>query len=103
MTKHCRVRISATTEKEANLISKQLVSKKLVAGTMIYSGNSHYRWEGKIVEKIYWNIWAFSQIHKKDEIINEVRKLHSDKCPIIAFNLIDGNNEFLQWIEDSVS
>ncbi|MDO8664270.1 MAG: divalent cation tolerance protein CutA [Candidatus Liptonbacteria bacterium] len=99
---YCRVRISATSEKEANKISKTLVEKRLVAGTMIHDGNCHYRWDGKVVEKRYWNIGAFSTTKHKQAIIQEVRKLHSDKCPIIAFNEIDGNEEFLKWISESV-
>ncbi len=84
------------------MISKALVAKKLVAGTMIYRGNCHYWWKGKIVEKEYYNIRAFSLIKNKKAIINDVKKLHSDECPIIAFNIIDGNKEFLDWIEESV-
>lgn len=99
---HCRVRISATSKEEANIISQTLVKKKLVAGTMIYSGICHYWWEGKIIEKTYWNIGAFSLMKHKQAIIEEVAKLHSDKCPIIAFNAIDGNDEFLRWVRESV-
>jgi periplasmic divalent cation tolerance protein len=99
---YCRVRISATSEEEANKISKHLVKEKLVAGTLITSGNSHYWWEGEMVEKMYWNIGCFSKPHHKDEIIEEVRKSHTDKCPVIALNIIDGNQDFLDWIDNSV-
>ncbi|MCR4311450.1 MAG: divalent-cation tolerance protein CutA [Candidatus Taylorbacteria bacterium] len=100
---YCRVRISAASEKEADKISKTLVEKKLVAGTMIYNGNCHYWWGGKVVKKKYWNVGAFSVTKHKKVIIQEVRKLHSDKYPIIALNKIDGNKEFLKWISESVS
>jgi hypothetical protein len=76
---------------------------KLVAGTMIYSGNCHYRREGEIREKIYRNIGAFSLMTHREKIIDETKKLHSDICPIIAFNAIDGNTEFLQRIETSLA
>ena len=102
MTKYCRARISAPTQEEANAISKSLVSQKLVAGTMIYQGNCHYRREGEICEKVYRNIWAFTIDIHQEAIITEVKRLHSDQCPIIAFNEIDGNKEFLEWIEKSV-
>ncbi|MBI2426232.1 MAG: divalent-cation tolerance protein CutA [Candidatus Kerfeldbacteria bacterium] len=102
MPDYCRVRISAPSEAEANSISRTLVEKKLVAGTMIYSGKSHYWWKGEIVEKVYWNIGAFSLMKHKEAIINQVRALHSDECPIIALNPIDGNEDFLTWIEESV-
>ncbi len=102
MSQYCRVRIGAASEEEANSISRRLVTMKLVAGTMIYSGNCHYRWDGEIVEKVYRNIGAFSLMKYKDAIIHEVKKIHSDVVPIIAFNAIDGNEDFLQWIEDVV-
>jgi len=59
-------------------------------------------WEGKIVEKEYYNIQAFSLIKNKEQIIKEIKKIHSDKCPIIAFIKIEGNQEFLDWIKNSV-
>lgn len=99
---YIRIRISAPSKKEAYTISKMLVEKKLVAGTMIYSGDCHYRRDHEIVQKRYWNIGAFSLSYHQETIIREVKKLHSDTCPIIAFNKIDGNREFLEWIDKSV-
>jgi len=101
MSHYCRVRISATSVEEADTISKTLVAKKLVAGTMIYNGKCHYWWKGEIVERIYWNIGGFTIIENKEQIIAEVRKLHSDECPIVAFNLVDGNQDFLDWIDEA--
>lgn len=99
----CRILISATTKDEANTISKTLVKKKLVAGTIINKGNCHYWWDKEIVEKEYYNVQAFSLIKNKEPIISEVKLIHNDKCPIIAFMEIDGNEEFLTWIKESVS
>ena len=99
---YCRVRISATSEKEANQISRTLVEKKLVAGTMISEGKCHYWWKDKTVERKYWNVEAFSLNKNKDAIIAEVKKIHRDECPIVAFNKIDGNEEFLRWIDESL-
>ncbi len=42
-------------------------------------------------------------MRNKEKIISEVRKVHSDECPIVAFFKIDGNEDFLKWIEESVS
>jgi uncharacterized protein involved in tolerance to divalent cations len=97
----CQVLISATTKKEANKISDDLVKKKLIAGSLIIKGPSRYWWEGRIVEKEYYNIQAFSLMENKLRIITEVKKIHSDQCPIIAFFKMDGNDEFLEWIKKS--
>jgi len=99
----CQVLISATSKREADKISDTLVKKELLAGSLIIRGPSRYWWRGKIVEKIYYNIQGFSLMRNKPKIILEVKKIHSDKCPIIAFIKIDGNKEFLRWIEDSIS
>ena len=57
---------------------------------------------GKIVEKEYYNISFFSLFKNKEKIIEMVKKHHSDKCPIVAFFEMDGNQEFLDWIKESV-
>ena len=95
----CQVLISATTKKEANKISDDLVKKKLIAGSLIMKGPSRYWWKGKIEGQKYYNIQAFSLMENKLRIITEVKKIHSDKCPIIAFFKMDGNDEFLEWIK----
>ena len=98
----CSVLINAVSQEEANKISDVLVKGKLVVGSLITKGPSKYWWEGKIVEKEYYNIQSFSLIKNKSRIIAEVKKIHSDKCPIIAFFKIDGSDEFLNWIKESV-
>jgi len=98
----CQVLISATNREEANNISDELVKKKLIAGSLIIKGPSRYWWKGKIVEEDYYNIQAFSLLKNKSKIISEVKKIHSDECPIIAFFKMDGNNEFLNWVKKSV-
>lgn len=98
----CQALISATSKEEANNISDSLVTKRLIAGSLIIKGPSRYWWEGKIVEKEYYNISAFSFFKNKNKIIEEVKKIHSDECPIIAFTIIDGNQEFIDWIKESV-
>jgi len=94
--------ISSNSKKEASTISDALVRVKLAAGSFIIKGPSRYWWEGKMVEKEYYNVSVFSLVKNKDKIIGEVKKYHSDKCPIIAFFEMDGNQEFLDWIKESV-
>lgn len=102
MKEFCQVLISATSREEANNISDNLVKKKLVAGSLITKGDSRYWWNGKIVEKKYYNISAFSILKNKDKIISDVKAIHKDECPIVSFTEIDGNSEFLAWIKESV-
>jgi periplasmic divalent cation tolerance protein len=102
MQEFCQVLISAAGKEEADKISDSLAKKRLIAGSLILKGPSRYWWEGKVVEKEYHNVHGFSLIKNKKQIISEVKKIHNDKCPIIAFFKMDGNDEFLEWVRESV-
>ncbi len=98
----CFVIISATSKKEAKKISAILLSKKLVAGTLIVKGLSNFWWKGRQEEQVYYNVQAFTLSSLKSKIIKEVKKVHSDEVPIIAFFEIDGNKEFVEWVQNSL-
>ena len=97
-----RTNISATNKDEAYTISKTLVRNKLVAGTIIYKGICHYWWKKEIVEREYHTVQAVTLDKYKKKIVETVKKIHSDECPIIEFHEIDGNIEYLDWIKDSL-
>lgn len=102
MTETYRVLISATSEAEADRILDSLTEKRIIAGGLVTNGKSKYWWDGKIEQKIYFNISTFTQASKKDDLITEVKRIHSDKTPIIAFFKIEyGNDEFLDWVVTS--
>jgi periplasmic divalent cation tolerance protein len=98
--RHCQILINCPKEEEANKILDLLLEKRLVAGGLITHGPSRYHWKGKIEEQEYFTISTFSLFKNKQEIISEVRKISSDETPIIVFLDIDGNDDFLKWIED---
>jgi len=98
----CRVLISALDEAEANKISEALVSKRLVAGALITDGTAKYWWNGKVVDKHYFTISAFTLTRRKEQVIAEVKSLSSDQTPTIAFFDMDGSEDFLQWIKHAV-
>ena len=97
---HLKAIISATSKQEAEKICDELLEQNLIAGTLIVDGE--YHWEGNVVNKTYYNIQAYTLKSKKQQIIDEVRKLHSDETPIIEYTEIDGNDDFLEWIEENV-
>ena len=102
MIKFCQVLINCVSKEEADKVLDILLEKRLIAGGLITHGPSRYHWKGKIDEHEYFTISAFSLQQNKQKIISEVRKLHSDETPVIAFLEIDGNEDFLKWIEDEV-
>ncbi|NMI89186.1 divalent cation tolerance protein CutA [Nanohaloarchaea archaeon] len=98
-----KVRISAGSKDEAKKISDELIEEELVAGTLITSGESRYHWEGEIEHQTYYNIQAYSPGELKQEITKKVESTHSDDVPIIEYIDIEGNQKFLDWVEESVN
>ncbi len=102
MNKFCQILINCPSKEESNKILDILLEKRLVAGGLITHGPSRYHWEGKIEEKEYYSISTFSLFANKEKIIRETRKIHSDETPVIVFLDIEGNEDFLKWIEAEV-
>jgi periplasmic divalent cation tolerance protein len=102
MSKFCQVLVNCPSEGESGKILDMLLEKRLVAGGLVTHGPSRYHWKGKIEKKEYFTISAFSLAGNKKKIISEVRKLNSDETPVIVFLEIDGNEDFLKWIENEV-
>jgi uncharacterized protein involved in tolerance to divalent cations len=98
-----KVRISATTEEEAEEIFDELIEEKLVAGTFITSGQSRFHWDGEIRDEEYFNIQAYTVEKKKQKLIEKVEEIHSDDAPIIELIEIEGNRKFLDWVEEALN
>ncbi len=98
----CMIYITTDSAEEAEIIGRNLVSKKLAACVNIIGNmKSIYHWEGKIESADEVVIIAKTKKALVNEIIENVKTLHSYICPcIVAIPIIDGNAAFLKWIRD---
>jgi len=98
----CIVYITTNSDEEAEIIGRNLVSKKLAACVNIIGNmKSIYHWEGKIESASEIIIIAKTKRALVNELVENVKTLHSYKCPcIVAVPIIDGNEAFLQWIRN---
>lgn len=98
----CLVYITTSSMEEAEIIGRNLVSRKLAACVNIVGNmKSIYQWEGKIESGDEVILIAKTKNALVDEITESVKALHSYKCPcIVSFQIENGNNEFLNWIRN---
>jgi len=98
----CIIYITTSSEEEAEIIGRNLVSKKLAACVNIISNmKSIYHWKGKIETGDEVVMIAKTKKELVNEIVENVKTLHSYDCPcIVAIPIIDGNSEFIKWIRD---
>jgi periplasmic divalent cation tolerance protein len=61
--------------------------------------NSMYWWNGKIEDDNEAVIIAKTKGSLLNELITEVKSVHSYSCPcIVALPVLNGNKDFLDWI-----
>ena len=96
------VYITVKDRREARKIGKKLVKSRLAACVNIIEGmNSLYFWEGKLRDDEEVILIAKTRASLVSELIEEVRAMHSYRCPsIVSLPIEDGNDEFLDWIAE---
>ena len=96
--------ITAKDSAEAKTISDQLLEKKLIACANIVEGvQSVFWWQGKIDQAKETLIVLKSKQSLFKKIVKTVKAHHSYEVPeIIALPIIDGNPDYLKWINESV-
>jgi len=89
---------------EARQIAKQLVQKRLVACcNIIPKIESIYHWQGQLVNDQEALLIAKTTKSKVKKSISEIKKIHSYKIPgLIAWEIKEGNQDFLTWIKKEV-
>lgn len=97
--------ITASNAEEAQQISSVLLEKRKAACVnIIASVDSHFWWEDKLDTTRESLLVVKTRASLLPEIIDLVKKTHSYTVPeIIALPIIGGNQDYLEWIEKSVS
>ena len=99
------VYITAKDENEARTIGKALIEEKLAACVNIHPQiQSLYKWKGELHDEKEVVIIAKTTAAKMGALIEKVKSIHSYECPcIVSVPLAEGNEEFLQWIEEATN
>ncbi len=95
------VYITAKDKDEARMIGRELVEGRLAACVNIFDGvNSVFWWEENVQDETEAVLVAKTKESLVPELIEKVKALHSYSCPcIVSLPIVDGNKDFLDWIE----
>ena len=99
MNKYIMITTTFDNKDEANKISELLLKERLVSCCQISNITSSYHWKGKIEHAEEY----LFQLKSKKELYNQIEKIilenHSYETPqLVAYDIIDGYKEYLNWI-----
>jgi periplasmic divalent cation tolerance protein len=104
MRGYCVVLITAPVEKAQDL-ARHIVDRKLGACVnRVQEVESLYWWKGKVERDKESLLVVKTSLSKLDELIREVKALHPYTVPeIIALPIVGGNEDYLNWIDESLT
>ncbi len=96
------VYITAGDKQEAEKVGKALVESKTAACVNIVEDmQSMFWWNGGVEKDNEVVVVAKTKVGLVSELTEAVKSVHSYDCPcVVAIPVIDGNPEFLQWIQE---
>ncbi len=85
---------------EAEKIAETLLKERLIACANMFPVNSCYRWKGRLEKSKEIAIVAKTRDANVQKIIKRVKELHSYEMPCIIALDIEGDRDFLKWVEE---
>ena len=100
-TEFVLILVTTANNSEAEQISQTLVEKKLIACCNIVSPvSSIFHWKGEINKETESLMILKSVSSNFEQIVQEVKKLHSYETPeIIALPIMAGSEDYLNWVK----
>ncbi len=104
MSDFISVYIVASSHDEAGVIATALIEEKLAACVNVFSDiHSIYRWQGRVEHADECALIAKTPADKFEAIQKRVKELHSYQCPcVVAWPIVAGNEEYMNWIKESL-
>jgi periplasmic divalent cation tolerance protein len=101
---YCQVTTTLPDQAAAERLAMVLVEERLAACAQIHGPvRSIYRWAGKMEQAEEWYCHFKTTLARLPRLQVRVRELHPYEVPeIIAVPILQGNPDYLKWIQDTV-
>lgn len=95
--------ITAVSQQEAGKIAQALLrQRKAACVNIVPSINSLFWWEGKIESAQESLLIVKTKRSLFGQVVNIVKEIHSYQVPeIIALPIVDGNQDYLNWLDNT--
>lgn len=100
---HILVYVTCSNEVEAKRLARLLVEQRLAACVNCFPVSSVYLWKGRVEEAEEWAMLCKTTEARFEELKEVVRKEHSYELPCLLKFKVEGEAQFLKWIEECTS
>ncbi len=98
---YCIITTACNKKEIADKIIDTLLEKRLVCCCQVTNIESSYWWKGKIERELEFFIQIKTKRNLFKEVEEEILKVHDyETCEIVSYDIINGNEKFLKWIEE---
>jgi periplasmic divalent cation tolerance protein len=101
----CQVTTTLPDHAAAERVATCVVEERLAACAQVFGPIwSTYRWEGKVEQASEWYCQLKTTLARLPGLQTRILELHPYQVPeIIAVPILQGNPDYLKWIQDTVS
>ena len=92
--------ITCKDDKEAKKIGKHLLDNGLIACANYFPIRNMYWWSGEVTSDKEFVLIAKTINEKKEQVIKEVKDIHSYTIPCILSFEVEANPEFMEWVNE---
>jgi periplasmic divalent cation tolerance protein len=96
---------TVASEEEAVRLVRALLERRLIAcGTVLPTGRSLFRWQGKIADEREVVVLLKTRSARLETLTNAFGELHPYKVPeLLALPVASGLEKYLEWINSETS
>ena len=105
MTECCQVTTTLPDQAAAERLADAVVEERLAACAQVLGPiTSTYRWQGEVERAPEWYCHLKTTAARLAALQARIKELHPYDVPeIIALPIVDGNADYLRWIEEAVA
>jgi periplasmic divalent cation tolerance protein len=100
----CQVTTTLPDQAAADQLAMTVIRERLAACAQVLGPiSSTYWWEGAVERSAEWYCHLKTTTSRLSMLKRRIRELHPYRVPeLVAVSLVDGDPEYLKWIEESV-
>ncbi|MFL5402527.1 MAG: divalent-cation tolerance protein CutA [Gemmatimonadales bacterium] len=104
MTSCCQVTTSLPDQAAADQMAARVVEERLAACAQVFGPvSSTYWWQEKVERAAEWYCHLKTTVERLPVLLVRIRELHPYEVPeIIAVPIMQGNADYLEWIQETV-